>query len=256
MSATQLEIFLQAVCYFSFSSGQGTLQEKLNQVWPNKPKEKHNRWEYRGIKQKCWEISSFHLCSSILAHQGSLSPCWEREAGGDHGRETQHGLVAVPRGDPPPPGLEVVFGLLRTGKQFSDKEHHFSSWGEPKCRGVSSEPYPVSPESRCPLANPCLLLQLGYSHSQASQEFQIFRRCPSWVLEVFFSSDPIKHHPPQIGSWPLLGGPKWHRPRQLLAVSSLVPHLLSCFKCFAADPKRNRPKSQLPQKQSLESRAG
>lgn len=154
------------------------------------------------------------------------------------------------------PGLEVVFGLLRTGKQFSDKEHHFSSWGEPKCRGVSSEPYPVSPESRCPLANPCLLLQLGYSHSQASQEFQIFRRCPSWVLEVFFSSDPIKHHPPQIGSWPLLGGPKRHRPWQLLAVSSLVPHLLSCFKCFAADPKRNRPKPQLPQKQSLESRAG
>lgn len=38
----------------------------------NEPKGKLNRWEYRGIKQKCWETTSFHLCPSILTHQGSL----------------------------------------------------------------------------------------------------------------------------------------------------------------------------------------
>lgn len=200
-----------------------------------------------------------HILSSLLQYFGSPGQPFPLLGEGSRRRPWQRNAAwasCCALGWSATPGLEVVFGLLRTGKQFSDKEHNFSSWGERKCRGVSSEPYPVSPESRCPLANLYLLLQLGYSHSQASQEFQIFRRCPSWVLEVFFSSDPIKHHPPQIGSWPLLGGPKWHRPWQLLAVSSLVPHLLSCFKCFAADPKRNRPKSQLPQKQSLESRAG
>lgn len=77
------------------------------------------------------------------------------------------------------PGLEVVFGLLRAGKQFSDEKHHFSSWGQPKRSGVCSEPSPVSPEPHCLLADLRLLLQWGHSRTQASQEFQGSRRCPS-----------------------------------------------------------------------------
>lgn len=97
-----------------------------------------------------------------------------------------------------------VIHLLRLGncvwpaedkRAVSDREHHFTSWGEPKCRGVYSDTrvYPASPESCCPLAHLCLLLQLGYSHSQA---FQTFRRCPPWIQEVFFSSDPVRHWQP------------------------------------------------------------
>lgn len=146
-----------------------------------------------------------HILSSLLQYFGSPGQPFPLLGEGSRRRPWQRNAAwasCCALGWSATPGLEVVFGLLRTGKQFSDKEHHFSSWGEPKCRGVSSEPYPVSPESRCPLANPCLLLQLGYSYSQASQEFQIFRRCPSWVLEVFFSSNSIKHHLPQIGNRP------------------------------------------------------
>lgn len=42
------------------------------------------------------------------------------------------------------PGLEVVFGMLRAGKQVSDKEHHFSSWREPKRSSLSGAILPFS----------------------------------------------------------------------------------------------------------------
>lgn len=153
------------------------------------------------------------------------------------------------------PGLEVVFGLLRMGEQFSDKEHNFTSWGEPKCRGVYSELHPVSlSRVTFPFSQPVVPLQLGYSHSQASQKSQIFRRCPSWVQDDFFSSDPSNIIHLSLGASPSCEFQSSTDHGSPLLCPAWFPTSCLCFKCFADDPRRRKPKSHLPQKQSLESK--
>lgn len=195
-----------------------------------------------------------HILSSLPWHlgqpfpllgEGSMRRLWQRN--------TERASCCA-LGWSTSPGLEVVFGLLRTGEQFSDKEHHFTSRGEPKCRGVYSEQHLISPDSCCPLANLCLLLQLGYSHFQESQKFQIFRRCPSWVQEDFFSSDPSSIIHLNLAAGPSCAFQSSTDHGSSLLCPAWLPTSCLCFKCFADDPRRNKPKSQQPQKQSLESK--
>lgn len=130
-----------------------------------------------------------------------------------------------------------LFGLLRMGEQFSDKEHNFTSWGEPKCRGVYSELHPVSlSRVTFPFSPPVVPLQLGYSHSQASQKFQIFRRCPSWVQDDFFSSDPSSIIHLSLGASPCCEFQSSKDHGSPFAVSSLVPHLLSLLQMLCRWP--------------------
>lgn len=130
------------------------------------------------------------------------------------------------------PGLEVVFGLLRTGEQFSNKEHYFTSWGEPKSRGVYSELYPVSPESCCPSANLCLLPQLGIFPLPSITKVSNLQKVP--ILNSGSFLFPRPYQASYTSVWQ--PAPAVDRPWQPLAVSSLVPHLLSLLQMLCSRP--------------------
>lgn len=228
---TPLEIFPQAVCYFSLSSVQGRPREKLKQIRQNKPKKSITEESIEGQNEKAERggITSLHPCSCVLAQSLAFPLA---------GREWCEKPVAE-QGTASPGVIyhcKQCLCLLRAGKQFSDKENHFSSWGQPKHSGAYSEPSLTIPEPHCPSAVLCLLLQLGCSCAQVSEEFQSFRKHPSDVQEVFYSSDPKKCQPPQLRSQYLLCISTQLRPRRFPAASSSASHLPSLLQMLCSWP--------------------
>lgn len=245
---TPLEIFPQAVCYFSLSSVQGRPREKLKQIRQNKPKKSITEESVEGQNEKAERggITSLHPCSCVLAQSLAFPLA---------GREWCEKPVAE-QGTASPGVIyhcKQCLCLLRAGKQFSDKENHFSSWGQPKHSGAYSEPSLMIPEPRCPSAVLCLLCSCDGPAPKCLRNFKasgnihpMFRKfsipqTPRSVshLSSGASTSCVFQHSSDHGAFLLHPA--------LLLISRLY------FKCFAADPRRNKPKSQLPQKQSPES---
>lgn len=212
-------------------------------------KEKHNRRKRRRTKWESWErgeITSLHPCSCVLAQSLAFPLA---------GREWCEKPVAE-QGTASPGVIyhcKQCLCLLRAGKQFSDKENHFSSWGQPKHSGAYSEPSLMIPEPRCPSAVLCLLCSCDVPAPKCLRNFKasgnihpMFRKfsIPQTPRSVSHlgsgaSTSCVFQHSSDHGAFLLHPA--------LLLISRLY------FKCFAADPRRNKPKSQLPQKQSPES---
>lgn len=206
-------------------------ERKIEANQTEQAKEKRNRRKHRRTNEKAERggITSLHPCSCVLAQSLAFPLA---------GREWCEKPMAE-QGNASPGVMyhcKPCLCLLRAGKQFSDKENHFSSWGQSKHSGAYFEPSPMTPEPRCPSAVLCLLLQLWCSCTQVSEEFQSFRKRSSDVQEVFYSSDPNKCQPPQLRSQYLLCISTQLRPRRFPAASSSASHLPSLLQMLCSWP--------------------
>lgn len=210
----------------------------------NKPKKPHktNRRVRGRIKQKCWDITSFNLCSSVFAQQHSLSPYWEREVRGDHGRAMQRGLLAAPWCDPSLQTWKVCLVCWEQESSFQTRSVILTLEGSRNVV-VSALSPPKSLQSYIDLSPTCACFcSWDIPSSKCHKSFKASGDAHPEFRKFSFHQTPSNVSCVDLGagtSCAFWSGTD-HGSFLLCLIQFPTSHLY--FKCFTADPKRNKPK--------------
>lgn len=150
-----------SVCHTTGNISSGCLlflslswsRETVRKTEPNKTEQAKRKAQQMGVWKDKTKMLSDHILSSLLQYFGTSGQPFLLLGEGSMRRPWLRNVAwaaCCALGRSTSPGLEAVLGLLRTGKQFLDNEHQFSSWGETKCE-VSPLNYTQSLQSHTAL---------------------------------------------------------------------------------------------------------
>lgn len=181
-----------------------------------------------------------HILSSLPQHFGSSEQSFPLLGEGRRPwQRNTAGASCCALGWSTSSGWEIVFGLLRTREQFSDREHHFTSWGEPICRGVWHQSIPSLSRVMLSFSPPVPTPSAGIFPLPSVSNLQ---KVPTLSSGSFHFTRPCQ----ALGARPSCVSQSSKDHDSSLLCPAWFPTSCLCFECFAADPGRSKPKSQLP----------
>lgn len=182
-----------------------------------------------------------HILSSLPQHFGSSEQSFPLLGEGRRPwQRNTAGASCCALGWSTSSGWEIVFGLLRTREQFSDREHHFTSWGEPICRGVWHQSIPSPSRVMLSFSPPVPTPSAGIFPLPSVSNLQ---KVPTLSSGSFHFTRPCQ----ALGARPSCVSQSSSTDHDSsLLCPAWFPTSCLCFECFAADPGRSKPKSQLP----------